>query len=430
MVVARLDLRAQTARLDRLRAGLAFLIGLTLPISVSASETLCLLAFLLLLVEWRPAETARLWAANPVAWAGGGLFLLLGVGVLWSTAPWGEAFREWSRYRELLYLPLLLLVCRDEAARRAGLYGFFAAVALILAVGSTTLYPPLARVVGAVIGRVPYDSAFGSYITEGMQVALATYFFSVEAIRHPKHRPLAVALVAWALLYAMFLNTGRTGYVVLIVVAVALLLQLAPRRFWIPGGAAILLAAAVLLFLSPRLHERMLGVGAAIQVQMKGDKVDPSKVPQLPGGIRPTLAETSANARIEFMRIGWQAFQAHPILGTGTGSFARTYAELAEKEHAWPTRNPHSQYVLMAVQLGAVGLLALLAFFATLWLAAGRLPLWESRQARALTAAFALACLFNSMLMDHKDGHTFVFLLALFFGGLGAREDQRRRHDL
>src|SRR5262249_42540414 len=198
-------------------------------------------------------------------WAALGLFVLLGLGTLYSTAPLPEAVRSWLRYRELLYLPLFMLICRDEQARRAGLYGFLGAVVLILIVGMTTLYRPLAQAVGAVVGRTPHDSAFGSYITEGMLVALGTYFFAIEAIRRPQHRTLALVFVAWGLAYAIFLNTGRTGYVVLLIAALTLLLQFTPRRLWLPGIALVVIAAGAVVVLSPRMHERMLGISRALQ---------------------------------------------------------------------------------------------------------------------------------------------------------------------
>ena len=143
-----------------------------------------------------------------------------------------------------------------------------------------------------------------------------------------------------------------------------------------------------------------------------------------------SLAQSSANSRLEFLRLGAQAFLQHPILGTGTGSFERTYAVLAAEHHTLPTTNPHNEFVLIAVQTGAIGLAALLVFFVVLWQQSRTLPIWEARQAQVLVLSFAVACLFNSLLMDHKDGHTFAFLVSLFFSGAYLREDQRRHHDL
>jgi O-antigen ligase len=437
----------RTELLDRLRIASAFLIGLTLPISVSLSEIFCGLGFVVLLAEWRPALAWEQLRRNRVAWAALALFAILGLGTLYSTAPGREAVRSWFRYRELLYLPLFMLICRDAKAQRSGLYGFLGGIVLILAVGTTPLYRPLANLVGAIIGRIPRDSAFGSYITEGMLVALGTYFFTIEAIRHRKHRKIAILLVVWGLLYALFLNTGRTGYVVLIIAAVMLLAQLAPRKFWLPGAALIIIAAGIFTFLSPRMHERMMGVGRALEgaapitAGSQSGSYQGNSGHQAPdtgqmdlsmmrAGDPISLAQSSANSRIEFLRLGAEAFLQHPILGTGTGSFERTYAVLAAQHHVLPTSNPHNEYVLIAVQTGAVGLAALLVFFLVLWQQSRKLPLWEARQAQVLVLSFAVACLFNSLLMDHKDGHTFAFLVSLFFSGAYLREDQRRHYDL
>jgi O-antigen ligase len=436
----------RTELLDRLRLASAFLIGLTLPISVSLSEIFSGIGFVILLAEWRPVLAWEQLRRNPVVWAALALFAILGLGTLYSTAPGREAVRSWFRYRELLYLPLFMLICRDAKGQRAGLYGFLGGVVLILAVGTTPLYRPLAHAVGAVIGRIPRDSAFGSYITEGMLVALGTYFFTIEAIRHRKHRKIAIVFVAWGLLYALFLNTGRTGYVVLIIAALMLLAQLAPRRFWLPGAALIIVAVAAFTFLSPRMHERMMGVGRALEgaapitagSQAGGYKGNTGKQAPDPGqmdlsmmqGDPISLAQSSANSRIQFLRLGAEAFLQHPLFGTGTGSFERTYAALAAQHHILPTTNPHNEYVLIAVQTGAIGLAALLVFFLVLWQQSRKLPIWEARQAQVLVLSFAVACLFNSLLMDHKDGHTFAFLVSLFFSGAYLREGQRRHYDL
>jgi O-antigen ligase len=446
-------------RLERLRLGNAFLIGLSMPVSVTFSEIFSLLALLVLLAERRTAANLRLWRDNPVFWAGCGLFAVLALGTTYSIVPASESLFALFKYRELLYLPFFMLLCRDERGRAAGLYGFYGGVVLILAVGTSTLYRPLANEIGAVIGRVPYDSAFGSYITEGMLVAVGVYFFTVEAIRRPGLRWIAIPLILWSLLYALLLNTGRTGFVVLVIVAFALMFQLTPRRLWLRSTAAILLVAAAAIFVSPRMHTRMMGTGQALQVAGNLGQPAPGAGVEDQGGRGfhdpgvnsrgrgsrhlygkgdppdmaahdPRFAASSASARLEFLRVGAKAFLRHPIWGTGTGSFAAAYAAVAAEQDLFATGNPHNEYLMIAVQTGLVGLAALLAFFWVLWRTAGRLPLWDGRQAQALTIAFALACLFNSLLLDHKDGHTFAFLVSVLFGGAWRGEDQRRHNDL
>ncbi len=413
-------------RLDQLRAGSAFAIGLLLPISVSLSEIAFGLGILVLMAERRPpAESWREIRFNPVALAGLALFALLGLATLYSTAPGHEAFQTWIKYRELLYLPILMLLCRDERSQWAGLLGFLAALLPIMVIAATPLYMPLAIYIhDRLTGAYPWNGSFGSHITEGMLVALGGYFATVEAVRRPQHRLAAILFALAALLYMLLHDTGRTGFVILLAVAITLLVQLLPRRLWLGGGAVVLLAAAGLVLFSPTVQVRMQALVQALDVrgQAAGPVQSASPAEGAPADGSMTVkdamgVEQSISARIEFMRLSGEAFLRHPLLGTGTGSFRSTYEALAVEQHLRPTSNPHSEYVMMAVQAGVVGLAAFLAFLAVLWCSAGRLPLWQQRQARMVIIVFAIGCLFNSLLLDHKDGHSFVFLVSLFFGG-------------
>jgi O-antigen ligase len=107
------------------------------------------------------------------------------------------------------------------------------------------------------------------------------------------------------------------------------------------------------------------------------------------------------------------------VLGHGTGSFTRAYAEKTKGQQALPTRNPHNEYLLIMVQLGLVGLAVLLYLFWTQWRLAPRLatPL-EWHLARGLVLAMAVGCLFNSWLLDHTEGLLYAWLTGLLLAGL------------
>src|ERR1700674_1691250 len=217
----------RAARLARLRVIGAFLIGLTIPISTTISEIVTGLAFLVLLIEWQPRENWQRIRHNPVVWASLGLFLLLGLCMFYSVAPLPEAAHIWLKYRELAYLPLFLLLCRDQPAARAGLMGFFAAMVAIFLLGVYRWLPFMREQPS----YFDYTGAFGSYITEGIMMALAAYYLAVEAIREPRWRKYAALAAGLALFYDLFVNIGRTGYVVAFALAVLLLFQAVSRKW-------------------------------------------------------------------------------------------------------------------------------------------------------------------------------------------------------
>jgi len=406
--------------IDRLRAFSAFVIGFLSPISVTYSEIAVGLSILVLMAERRPpAQGWQEVRSNPVSVMSLLLFAMLGLATLYSTVPIHQAFLAWIKYRELIYLPILILLCREERTRQAGLLGFCLALLVIMAVALTPLYPPLADYFYIhLTGVHPADSSFGSHVTEGMLVSLGAYFASIEAIRRPDHRLAAAGFVLLALLYMLLHNTGRTGYLVLVVAAIMLVIQVVPRRLWVGGTSAILLAAVAIVLLSPGLQQRLLTIGRGLETGLESSGGNVGRTEIQPTVEDPTASEAGVSDRIIYLRLSTEAFLRHPILGTGTGSFPSTYAAVAAQRNAAPSSNPHNEYAMMAVQTGIVGLAFLLGFFFVLWRTARVLPIWQRRQAQTLVLAFAVGCLFNSLLLDHKDGHNFAFLVSLFFGGV------------
>ncbi len=401
-------------RFARWRAAAAFLVGLTIPLSTTASDIIAVAAMVLVLVERPPREAWLGIARNPVVWASLALFALLGVGVTYSVAGWHDASVFWLKYRKLAYLPLLLLLCRDRLASRAGLMGMLASVALIVIAGFYLWVRSRLEPGSEVMGY----SYFGSYIIEGVWVAEAAYFMVVEAIVSPRWRACWIAGAVLALAFLLYVSIGRTGYVVAFALALLLLFQATPRRWLLPGVAGILLVAASVFFLAPELANRMSSVVTAAE------------------GSTTSAGSLSARQRIEFYETSLRAIELHPILGTGTGSFAQVYNPLLPSEASYAiTTNPHNEYLIIGVQLGIVGVVLLLAMFGALWFLASRLPPPDSWRARCVTLALAASCMFNSSLLDHANGHSFMFQIALFYfgvvpAGAGGREDQRHRHDV
>jgi O-antigen ligase len=81
--------------------------------------------------------------------------------------------------------------------------------------------------------------------------------------------------------------------------------------------------------------------------------------------------------------------------------------------------NPHNEYLNIAVQLGAIGVLALLYVFFCEWRWAAMLPEAHERHlARGVVITFAIGCVFNSLLMDHTEGLWFAWMTGVLFAGL------------
>ena len=130
-------------------------------------------------------------------------------------------------------------------------------------------------------------------------------------------------------------------------------------------------------------------------------------------------AQTSTGWRLEFYRNSLDIARGHPLIGTGTGSFPKVYADHVAGTAMAATANPHNEYLNIAVQLGVVGLLVMLHLFYREWRVADELTTTHERQlAHGLVITFVIGCLFNSLLMDHAEGLLFAWASGLLFGGL------------
>ncbi len=131
------------------------------------------------------------------------------------------------------------------------------------------------------------------------------------------------------------------------------------------------------------------------------------------GPTRARLGLVSNNGRIQLWQVAWHAFTAHPLRGTGAG----TYAELWDQRRTFaePVQNAHSLYLETLAELGIPGVVALLCFLAGLLLGAGR-ALWrpaERPMAALATAALIAWCLHSAVDWDWQMPVVMVPVFAL-----------------
>ena len=103
------------------------------------------------------------------------------------------------------------------------------------------------------------------------------------------------------------------------------------------------------------------------------------------GDLNLRLLSLSPNGRSEIWRVAWHDLRAHPVLGSGDGSFAQLW--LTARTDDLPAVAAHSLYLETAAELGIVGLLCLITFLVLPLIAAGLVR--DAPMAPALAGAFA-----------------------------------------
>ena len=337
------------------------------------------------------------------------LLALYLLGSTWTIAPRADLLTALKKYSRLLILPMVIaLAWRDpRLPRRALAWGLAGTGVLVVSIYLTSIGMMPRSSLGW--WRVSADTqdafVFRNHITIGILLAFASSA-GVLIASYARQWKLRAPAIAGALLSAlpiMFLSQGRTGYLVLCIGLMTVFLlrvRLTPLRVAAALAAVMLLAAGVYSY-SHNVKSRT----DAMVNEIKNDEV------QSPNGLR-----------VSFLEEGLRMFASHPLIGIGTGGFAAAYEPTATKN--WPAgspmavsrHQPHSEFMLAAVQLGVLGLAAYFAMLgslarATLGRHAGQQASDFARDILVLLLTiYIVASSFNSLLWDTTEAHWFLLL--------------------
>jgi O-antigen ligase len=385
----------------------AALLGLSIPISTSLDGILAGLIVALLLVGGHFRDRIHAVRDNPIVLPALVFFGMYLVGLVYGEATGREAFESLAKASDLLLIPILLYLFRYEGIRRMALAGFLTAVVSMILISYLLWFdviPPSG------LFHITRDDAYTPFhhrITHGSLMAFGAYLFALKARLEPRPavRAIYALLSIAALANVLFIVSGRTGYVVALTLGAYYLIA-GWRWRGVAAAVAVILVLGVAVYLMPASvpHQRLVMMAEEIAEWQPG---------------QPTA--TSVGYRLEYYQNSLKLIAEHPLLGAGTGGFKGAYESLVMGTGMDPTANPHNEYLMVAIQLGLVGLALLFWLLLTLWRGASTLPGgFERSAARGLVVWILSASLVSSTLIDHTEGFFFVWMSALCFAGWSA----------
>jgi len=388
--------------IDRTGRWSVIALGISIPISVAVDNILLGVVLLAWLAAREYRSSMSTLRDNPVALAATGLFGLLLLGLAYGGGGAGAGLHYLAKYVDLIFVPLFMFFFRDEQTRNRGLAAFaIAAVASVIvshfiSFGLLEHNPVLKR-------SAEFPGGFKFSITHSLVIGLAAFMFAVLAreARKLRHRIGFTLLALFAAHNVLFMVIGRTGQLVLVILFFYFFIVTWGRRGFL---LVILLSVVTLLAAYTTSATFKKRADVAVQEFNHWQPGNPS--------------DTSVGLRLEWYVNSLAIVREHPLIGTGTGSFPATYARAVTGSNMVETENPHNEYLLIAVQLGLLGLTALIYLFWRIWQYAGRLENTTYRDlARGLVITYVIGCLFNSFLVDHTEGMLFAWLTALLCSG-------------
>jgi len=364
-------------------------------ISIYLSTALAIIISVLMGVLWLLTAQFQMLPTvlkdSPVATWALLLYLCFIVGLSYGDVPSAEAFSILMKYRELFFIPLLSCFFTNERYRIWAWKAFIIASVLTL-LGSYLM--------DFGIMEMFRHKAFTlkSRITHGIFIAFFMFFCVHKVFDNKKYVGWYLVLLIFGVYNLFFLVDGRTGQLVFMV----LIPLLAVQRF---GKKGLLVSMSLLIIFlalyfsfsdkSVRIHEGLDNTRAYINHQSEK---------------RPT----SMGIRYKFWENSLKLVAEKPWLGHGTGSFAQEYQRVTGA-HLDNRKNPHNEFLLIAVQFGLLGFLTYSGFLFSQYYCSRTLPDPEKWLAQGLLLTLIITSLFNSPFLDHTEGHWFAAMIALCF---------------
>ncbi|NHV29323.1 O-antigen ligase [Burkholderia sp. D-99] len=397
----------------RLTAARAFAVAALcmVPVSTALTNVFCGLFAAVLVISPEFWRDLRSFVTDQASLAALLILAALTVSVAYTVAPHDKAWNWVAKYDKLLLLPFAVLAFRHSNWAPIVQRCWFGTLCVILLL-STTNYLGLTAIGPAHATQLPLSRAwvFKNHIAAGMFGALLFYQAADLALsaRTTLSRVACAAIAAWSLVNVFVMLQGRTGQVIalllILVVAVRFVLLLRRRsalRAGLVAGVFVLAGIALVVAACTVHNGRLVKVVSEVQQYRQSD------------------AATSTGLRLEWYKKGLELYRQRPVIGYGAGGLEFEFEKLTAGKTAAEgqlTSNPHNEYLLMAVQLGMLGLLLFINLIVQIARGSRALDPRSRHLLLAWLAIFAIGSLANSLLLDFAEGHLIVLLAGILLG--------------
>lgn len=368
------------------------------PISLAAANILMALALLCWLINGNFRQRWKSVRHNPMTLPALLIYGLVLAGSLYSAAPSHDIWQHIGKYSKFLYLLLAITLLQEEKWRHRCWTAFASAMLITLASVYANIWLDLPWSNTHNDGWGVDHSVFNHHIPQELMMS----FFAVMSLQHAVTEKSKLSRLIWGgialltMLSVTHLSIGRTGYLALFSSClVYCIFYIRNRMRWIIAAGAVLVMA-LLAFTSPQMQDRIkLGVN-----EVKNH--DKEEI-------------TSLGARVRMWELSLKEIQAHPIIGSGTGSY-HALAKESFNNDAWCAIvcfHPHNQFLFFGVEYGALGILA----YAFYLYRPTRFGLAQKPPLRPLLLSFLSILIIDSMthgpMWLSVENHFFTFIMAL-----------------
>lgn len=351
----------------------------------------CSIISILLIPEYNrniPFSMNTLWGKAAVIFLAYILFA-----TLWSPAPYALQFIVLGKYCKLIYLPILAVGFINRSVRFASFNAYLAAMLV-------TCIISIFKAHGIFLRGDP-GAIFYNHIITGFMMAFAAYLACFLAFQYDGwKRGVYIALVLLTSYQVLFINTGRTGYIIYFILMSFLFIQKLTLKQAIAGILVFSALFALVYTESSTMQRRTHDLISDIHA------------------LHHHNPNTSLGYRMQFHDYARSLWLKYPLAGIGTGGFKYTFAQ-DNPIPSWGKvlTDPHSQYWMTLSEHGIIGLVLLFAFLGSLFISSFKLT--ETRPILlGILISFCIGSVSDSILCYSTAGYLLVVMGAICFGEL------------
>jgi O-antigen ligase len=394
-----------------------------IPSSTALMNIFIFLTFIFVLFSGNLKNNLKMVWQNPVSRSALLLFLILTVSLNW-TIDSSEAVDVLKKYNELWYFALLLPIFNSNIRRDIGINAFLISMAVIL-IGVYLMYfdlmLPIYWTLKGSSGHFTINGGFASHILTNILMAFAMFVSAQMSVTSKFLMKIPYLIfLGFSSFYVLFISTGTSGQILASCLILLFIIQ--------HGGVrSVLLIPGIILLIGITAITNKTFYESSIIAIAENNSMQALVVKMQERYHHATTTDTAGNnTRPRIYIHALKLIREEPWIGSGVGSYEealRRYQPDFHNATSIAKKNPHNEYLMISVQLGAVGLLLLLNLFYTQAAYSEKIPNKKYRYiSQGLVILIIIGCMGNSMILDSREGHFWAFFSALLFSQLSIKE--------
>ncbi len=336
------------SKLKKLNSYILILIAFSLPLSIALPSILTTVLVInwLLIADFK--HDFNCLKKNKVVVASLGLYLLALLGLLWSQSITLGLTYTLAKESRLLLIPFYMLFTRKEHLKYY-IYAFL----LAMSISEVSSYAIFFHIIEPFGKATIYDpTPFIGHITYNPLLAIAIYlllYYLLFTNELTKKQKILYTIFVVTMSINMFVTGGRAGQIVYLSMVILVIF-----KYFNKQKVKALILSFVLL---PTLFVALYSTSNIFHNRVNLAVENLSDISKHPNN--------STAIRVNWAIVSWQIIKEHPINGVGTGSFRIAFKKTNNiiSPNIKNTINPHNMYIFELVELGILGLLAMLSIF-------------------------------------------------------------------